>query len=61
MMLLFVSAKLAVEPAGAAATAAALGPLAERLANRRVGIVVCGANLDAATYSAHLAAAEDDA
>ncbi|HVQ29791.1 MAG TPA: threonine/serine dehydratase [Vicinamibacteria bacterium] len=60
MKLLFVSAKLAVEPAGAAATAAALGPLAERLANRRVGIVVCGANLDAATYSAHLAAADDD-
>jgi threonine dehydratase len=50
-----------VEPAGAAATAAVLGPLAERLANRRVGIVVCGANLDAATYSAHLAAAEEDA
>jgi threonine dehydratase len=60
MKLLFASAKLAVEPAGAAATAAVMGPLAERLANRRVGIVVCGANLDAATYAAHLAAAEDD-
>ena len=31
MKLLFVSAKLAVEPAGAAATAALLGPLRERL------------------------------
>ena len=61
MKLLFASAKLAVEPAGAAATAAMLGPLAERLQDRRVGIVVCGANLDAATYAAHLAAAEDEA
>jgi threonine dehydratase len=60
MKLLFASAKLAVEPAGAAATAAAMGPLAERLQDRRVGIVVCGANLDAATYSAHLAAAEEE-
>ena len=60
MKLLFASAKLAVEPAGAAATAAALGPLAERLRDRRVGIIVCGANLDAATYSAHLAAAEEE-
>ena len=61
MKLLFASAKLAVEPAGAAATAAVLGPLAERLKDKRVGIVVCGANLDAATYAAHLAAAEDEA
>jgi threonine dehydratase len=61
MKLLFASAKLAVEPAGAAATAALLGPLAERLQDRRVGIVVCGANLDSATYAAHLAAAEEEA
>ena len=61
LKLLFASAKLAVEPAGAAATAAAMGPLAERLRDKRVGIVVCGSNLDAATYSAHLAAAEDEA
>jgi threonine dehydratase len=61
MKLLFASAKLAVEPAGAAATAALLGPLADRLKDRRVGIIVCGANLDSATYAAHLAAAEDEA
>ena len=52
MLLLFTSAKLAVEPAGAAATAALCGPLRERLAGRRVGLVVCGANIDAATSRA---------
>jgi threonine dehydratase len=57
MLLLFASAKLAVEPAGAAATAALLGPLLERLRGKRVGVIVCGANLDAATFSACLAAA----
>jgi threonine dehydratase len=57
MRLLFASAKLVVEPAGAAATAALCGPLRERLAGRRVGLIVCGANIDPATFSAHLAAA----
>jgi threonine dehydratase len=56
MRLLFRSAKLAVEPAGAAATAALCGPLRERLRGRRVGLVVCGANIDPETYSAHLLA-----
>jgi threonine dehydratase len=55
MLLMFASAKLAVEPAGAAATAALLGPLRERLAGRRVGLVVCGSNIDAGTFSRHLA------
>jgi threonine dehydratase len=55
MKLLFVSAKLAVEPAGAAATAALAGPLRERLAGKRVGLVVCGANIDPATFATHLA------
>jgi threonine dehydratase len=57
MLLLFASAKLAVEPAGAAATAALLGPLRERVQGRRVGLIVCGANIDAATFAGHLAAA----
>jgi threonine dehydratase len=57
MLLLFASAKLAVEPAGAAATAALCGPLLERLRGKRVGVIVCGANLDAATFSACLQAA----
>lgn len=54
MALLFSSAKLAVEPAGAASTAALLGPLRERLAGRKVGLIVCGANIDATTYAQHL-------
>jgi threonine dehydratase len=58
MLLLFRSAKLAVEPAGAAATAALCGPLCERLRGRRVGLVVCGANIDAATFAAQLAEAK---
>jgi threonine dehydratase len=57
MLLLFASAKLAVEPAGAAATAALLGPLRERLRGKRVGLIVCGANIDHATFSACLKAA----
>jgi len=51
---LFLGAKLAVEPAGAAATAALLGPLRERLAGRRVGLIVCGANIDAERYGEFL-------
>ncbi len=47
MGLLFAEMKLAVEPAGAAATAALFGPLAGRLKGKRTGIVVCGANIDA--------------
>jgi threonine dehydratase len=57
MLLLFGSAKLAVEPAGAAATAALCGPLRDRLRGRRVGLIVCGANIDAATFATHLATA----
>jgi len=44
MVLLFAEAKLAVEPAGAAATAALLQRAAQ-LRGQRVGIVVCGANV----------------
>ncbi|QUJ76529.1 pyridoxal-phosphate dependent enzyme [Sulfitobacter albidus] len=43
-------AKLAVEPAAGAALAAAFGPLRGRLNGKRTGIIVCGANIDAATY-----------
>jgi threonine dehydratase len=58
MDLLFRSAKLAVEPAGAAATAALFGPLRQRLAGKRVGLIVCGANIDPQTFATHLAAAK---
>jgi len=61
MLLLFASAKLAVEPAGAAATAALCGPLRERLAGKRVGLIVCGANIDAENFSRYLGQALETA
>jgi threonine dehydratase len=54
LRLLFRTAKLAVEPAGAASTAALCGPLRERLAGKRVALIVCGANIDARTFAAYL-------
>ncbi len=51
MAWLFAEAKLAVEPAGAAATAAVLGPLREELRGKRTGLIVCGANLDPETHA----------
>lgn len=50
MLTVFYGLKLAVEPAGAATTAAMLGPLRERCAGKRVGIIVCGANIDPESY-----------
>jgi threonine dehydratase len=49
--LLFRSAKLVVEPAGAAALAALMYPLRARLDGQRVGLVVCGANIDPETFA----------
>lgn len=46
MGVLFREMKLAVEPAGAAASAALFGPLKAELTGKRVGIIVCGANID---------------
>ncbi|MBM3532333.1 MAG: threonine/serine dehydratase [Alphaproteobacteria bacterium] len=51
MALLFREMKLAVEPAGAAATAGMLGPLKSRLEGKRVGLIVCGANIGAADFA----------
>ena len=50
MGILFLETKLALEPAGAAATAALLGELAQRLRGKRVAAIVCGANIDARTF-----------
>lgn len=54
MRLLFRSAKLVTEPAGAATLAALLHPLRERLAGQQVGLIVCGGNIDAATFCSQL-------
>ncbi len=46
MALLYREVKLVTEPAGAAATAALCGPLGEELRGKRVGVIVCGSNID---------------
>lgn len=55
MRTLLEETKLAVEPAGAAATAALLGPLRDRVAGKHVGIIVCGANIDTVSFAALIA------
>lgn len=50
MAVLQAEARLAVEPAAAAPVAALLGPLKDKLAGKRVGLIVCGANIDSVTY-----------
>lgn len=57
MRLLFRAAKLVVEPAGAAALAALMFPLRTRLDACHVGIIVCGGNIDAASFAGLLAPA----
>ena len=49
--LLFEHARIAVEPAGAAAFAGLMGPLRARLQGKRVGVIVCGACMDEVSYA----------
>ncbi len=58
MAILFRDGKLAVEPAAATALAGLIGPLKDRLTGKRVGLVVCGANIDHVTYAGLLARGE---
>jgi len=55
MRFMFTELKLAVEPACAAAIAALQGPLVNRLAGKRVGLIACGSNIDMQTYNDLLA------
>jgi threonine dehydratase len=55
MRILFRVAKLVVEPAGAAALAALMVPLRARLDGQTVAVIVCGGNIDMATYSKQIA------
>lgn len=50
MKVLFEDLKLAVEPAGAATTAALIGPLKEKCAGKKVGLIICGANIGTETF-----------
>jgi threonine dehydratase len=58
MALLFREMKLAVEPAAAAATAALVGPLRDTLAGKKVGVLVCGSNIDFDTFERHMKQAD---
>lgn len=51
---LFRHMKLAVEPAGAASMAAMLGPLQKKIMGKRVGLIVCGANIDTESFCNYL-------
>lgn len=53
MLLLFSELKLVVEPAGAASTAA-LKKIHKSLPMGRVGLMICGANIDPDSYTAYL-------
>ena len=55
MGVLFREMKQAPEPAAAAATAALFGPLKDELAGKRVGVIVCGANIDLETFAQQIA------
>ena len=50
--IIFSDLKLVVEPAGAAALAGAIGPLRSKLMGKRVGFIVCGSNIDRASFNA---------
>jgi threonine dehydratase len=54
MRVLFCSAKLVTEPAGAAALAALMYPLRGPLDGKSVGIVVCGANIDPESFARYI-------
>lgn len=51
MYWLYRDMKLVAEPAAATATAALIGPLRQRLRGRRVGVLVCGSNIDAVRFA----------
>lgn len=50
MRMMFEELKLAVEPAGASAMAGAVGPLADRIEGKNVGLIVCGTNIDTRSF-----------
>ena len=54
MSILYRGAKVVAEPAGAAALAGLLGPLREELRARRVGVIVCGGNIDIANFAKYV-------
>jgi len=58
MRLLFDEMKLAVEPAGAASTAALFTALGEKVAGKKVGLIICGTNYDHKRFCEQIAKAD---
>ena len=56
MRFLFANLKFAMEPAGAATTAALLSPLKGKFGGQRVGALLCGSNIDAVSFCQFLKA-----
>ena len=54
MVILFDALKLACEPACASSTAALIGPLAETLKGKRVGLIACGSNIGEVKFAGYL-------
>ena len=50
MRIMFEELKLAVEPAGASAMAGVVGPLADQIAGKNIGIIVCGTNINTESF-----------
>ena len=51
MALVYDALKIALEPAGAAATAAVMGPLRDACAGKRVGVIFCGSTIGEARFA----------
>ena len=56
MRILYHGLKLVAEPACAASTAAVMGPLKQRLENRKIGVIACGSNISLQKFTALIAA-----
>lgn len=54
MAIMFNELKLVAEPAAAASLAALIGPLRNRAAGKRVGIIACGSNIDHPSFCQYL-------
>lgn len=54
MSVLYHGAKVTAEPAGAASVAALLGPLREQLQGQRVGVIICGGNVDIVNFAKYV-------
>ena len=48
---LFLSLRLAVEPAAAAGLAASMGPLRQQLDGKKVGLIICGSSIDSERWN----------